>query len=137
MGVPINIAILHRDAKYAQSLLDILGTCEEGHEVRVYHSPRKALAEFRVKAPDVLVMEVGNSTIDGIDMCAILRSEPGLMELPIVLVSGSAQLEDITLYFKGVDIITKPVDGNKLLSKIRLYHSLKQLKTTLHELMRS
>ena len=136
-GGKLHIAILNCYVDYAQSLSNLLmsASAPDIIEVTLYHCPSSSLGEMVDNPPDVLVMEVDMPEIDGVSMCDVIRNTPKLQDLPIVLVSGDSRIGDLSLYFKGVDIVNKPVDEEKLLSKIKVYHSLRTMHNTLCKLL--
>jgi CheY-like chemotaxis protein len=54
-----------------------------------------ALHKVSEQIPDALILDVMMPNMDGIEVCRILRSEAKTANIPIIMLSGKAQEEDI------------------------------------------
>ncbi|WP_307753567.1 diguanylate cyclase domain-containing protein [Xanthomonas albilineans] len=95
---PINIRALHellRDACEVSMALD-------GH---------RALALCREQPPDLVLLDVMMSDLDGLQVCRRLKADPATADIPVVFVTGQNAPEDevAALEAGGADFITKPV----------------------------
>lgn len=73
-------------------LAKILG--ELGHDVRVAHDGRRALATVEAWTPDVALLDIGLPDIDGYELARRLAALPGLAELRTIAVTGYGQDSD-------------------------------------------
>ena len=70
-------------------------------------------------APDAIVLDVTLPGIDGFEVCRRLRQEPGLVHVPVVLLTAhpqdelSGDVSDIAAY------VTKPFDPEGLVATVR------------------
>lgn len=80
-----------------------------GMRVRCASSGEQALAEARARLPDVVLLDVRMSGIDGFATCAQLHERHG--DLPVVFMTGLGETEHVVRGFEvgGVDYVTKPV----------------------------
>ncbi len=90
----------------------------DGHSVLVVHDGRAALEAARERKPDLLVLDVMMPSVDGLDVCRILRAES---DVPIVLVTARTAENDVLL---GLDIgaddyITKPFSPREMAARVR------------------
>jgi two-component system, OmpR family, response regulator len=71
-------------------------------------------------SPDVVLLDVGLPDIDGFDILARMRQHPQLKYIPVIMLTGSAQREDVLRgLVGGADgYITKPFDREVLLTAI-------------------
>ena len=71
--------------------------------------------------PDVVLLDVGLTDINGFDVLARLRSHPQLKSIPVIMLTGKAQREDVMRGLAGGadGYITKPFDRDVLLTGIR------------------
>ena len=71
--------------------------------------------------PDVALLDVGLPDTNGFDVLARMRQHPQLKSIPVIMLTGQAQREDVMRgLVGGADgYITKPFDRDVLLSGIR------------------
>lgn len=120
-----------------------LGVIQEVVEDR-YHlmtakSGEEALALAMEHRPDVILLDIMMPGIDGIETCRRIRALPELVGSKVVMLSAKPYLPDrLESYAAGADdYLTKPVDEDELLAKLRVFMKLKsaeeidEIKTTL------
>ncbi|AWW43659.1 XRE family transcriptional regulator [Streptomyces sp. AS58] len=93
----------------------------EGHDVTVVHDGRAALEAVRSRTPDLLVLDVMMPRVGGLDVCRIIRSEPPLVDLPVLMLTARSAEDDLLL---GLDLgaddyMTKPFSPRELMARIR------------------
>ncbi|WP_406861426.1 response regulator transcription factor [Streptomyces sp. HUAS MG47] len=93
----------------------------EGHAVQVVADGRAALERARAVRPDLVVLDVMLPYVDGLDVCRILRTEPGTEDVPILLLTARTTEEDMLL---GLDLgaddyLTKPYSPRELTARVR------------------
>jgi len=71
--------------------------------------------------PDVALLDVGLPDTNGFDILARMRQHPQLKSIPVIMLTGSAQREDVIRGLAGGadGYITKPFDRDVLLTGIR------------------
>ena len=76
---------------------DALGAMLEawGYDVIVAHDGPAALAALQDTTPDIALLDIGMPAMDGYELAAHLRFQPGCEELPIVAITGSGGPEDL------------------------------------------
>ena len=94
----------------------------EGFIVTAVGDGQAALDEIRKEPPDIAVLDFKMPKMSGFEVCAALREDPLLENLPVVILSASgtrdSKVEGLTL--GADDFITKPVDIRELLARIRM-----------------
>ncbi|MFK3982850.1 response regulator transcription factor [Micromonospora sp. NPDC050397] len=90
----------------------------EGHSVVVVGDGRAALDEVRRQPPELLVLDVMMPTVDGLDVCRILRRES---DLPVLMLTARSTEDDLLL---GLDLgaddyMTKPYSPRELVARVR------------------
>jgi CheY-like chemotaxis protein len=76
---------------------DTLGTLLRawGYEVTVAHDGPAALAALQDALPDIALLDIGMPAMDGYELAAHLRFQPGCADLPIVAITGSGGAEAV------------------------------------------
>jgi signal transduction histidine kinase/ligand-binding sensor domain-containing protein/DNA-binding response OmpR family regulator len=71
--------------------------------------------------PDLIISDIMMPEKNGIDVCGVLKENPGTTHIPVILLSAKDSTESITSGFgKGADdYITKPFESKILKSRIR------------------
>jgi putative two-component system response regulator len=82
---------------------------------------RDAIKAAVDEAPDLLLLDVGLPTINGLDVCRRLRADPRAVALPIILVTGQTASRDVVsgLDAGADDFIRKPYDEAELMARVR------------------
>ncbi len=93
----------------------------EGFEVSAAANGLRLIASLQLKRPDIILMDVNMSWIDGFELCKAVKKNPHFREIPVVFVSGRGEPEDRRkgLEAGAADYFVKPLDLNQLLTRIR------------------
>jgi len=89
-------------------------------EVKTSSSSKDALLEIIDERPDLVILDLMMPGLDGLDMCRLLRQEPGLKDLKIVIFSGKTYEHDQqrAMSFGADGYITKPLIDENFVKKI-------------------
>ena len=119
------ILIVDDDASYRKLMVGLLRT--QGFEVFAASDGEDALVEFAHHKPDLVLMDVDMPRLNGFEVCRRLKQHPETRLTPVVLVTGMAATEDRIrgLEAGADDFLSKPVDRNELLARVRSLLSLK------------
>lgn len=100
---------------------------KEEYQVRIALNGEKAIKLIKEDAPDIILMDVMMPVMDGYQTCRILKSEEKLKDIPVIFLTAKSEAEDenIGLNLGAVDYITKPVNPQIFLSRIRAQLSTK------------
>lgn len=81
----------------------------------------KALAAVRRERPDLIVLDLMLPEIDGLEVCKILRRDPGTAAIPIVMLTAKAAEMDrvLGLELGADDYVTKPYSPRELVLRIK------------------
>jgi two-component system response regulator MtrA len=93
----------------------------EGYRPVAASDAPTALEALRQQTPDVMIVDVMLPGASGLDLCRKVRTELGLADLPIVIVSAKSQLADVQAGIAaGATVyLTKPVTKAELLGAVR------------------
>jgi signal transduction histidine kinase/CheY-like chemotaxis protein len=90
---------------------------EVGYQIKEAVNGKEALKSIRQENPDLVVLDVMMPEMNGFDVAAILKNDPGTQDIPIIIVSI---VDDQQRFNRlGIDrYLTKPIDIGLLLKEI-------------------
>jgi len=106
---------------------------EQGFVVRASTNGKQALQMVARKAPDLILLDVKMPGLDGFEVCRRLKANPNTVETPVLFVSayGATDTQAQGFAAGGVDYISKPIQREELLARVRthlgLYHTRREL----------
>jgi DNA-binding NarL/FixJ family response regulator len=73
--------------------------------------------------PDIVLLDAVMPGMDGFETCRRLKRDTGLVNVPIIFMTGLAETEHIVrgLEAGGVDYVTKPIAIEEMLARIRVH----------------
>lgn len=92
-----------------------------GFDVISAEDGEEALTKARNFSPDLVVLDVMLPSVDGLEVCKILRRDPATSELPIVMLTAKAGEIDrvLGLELGADDYVTKPFSPRELVLRIK------------------
>ena len=115
--------------------LNILSVILEGAGYEVLQFPRAALAlnAAGIEPPDLFMLDIMMPEMNGFELCAKLKSMPGLSEIPVLFLSALSDVEDKVKAFTvgGVDYITKPFQEKEVLARVHTHLVIRQMHAEL------
>ncbi|MCA9921384.1 MAG: response regulator [Anaerolineales bacterium] len=114
-----SIMIVDDDIEIRQLLCTMLRMI--GYEICEASDGLDALAKIENCIPDAMVLDVMMPNMDGITLCKALRKATETAVLPIIMLSGKAQQEDIEAGLKaGANrYLAKPMSMNDLVQNLQ------------------
>lgn len=108
------------DSRTQVELLKYLLELQE-YQVFVASNGQEALEFARKQPPSLVISDVVMPVMDGYEMCALIKSDPVLGYIPVILLTQLAEPEDIVrgLHAHADYYLTKPYKPEYLLSKVR------------------
>jgi DNA-binding response OmpR family regulator len=93
----------------------------EGYKVQVFPSAEDALLALKQDNPDLIILDIMMSGMDGYDFCKHLRAGREHAGIPIIFLSAKSDEFDkvLGLELGGDDYITKPFSLKELLSRVK------------------
>lgn len=87
------------------------------------------LAVAREKLPDLILLDIMMPKIDGLEVCRLLKNDPKLPFMPIIMVTAKADSKDIIagLEAGSDEYLTKPVDQGALVARVKSMLRVKDL----------
>ena len=116
-----------------QVLFDLLS--ETGYRVAIAKSGENALQRLQSYVPDLILLDVMMPGIDGFETCRRLKADPETQEIPVIFMTALADTVDKVkgLNLGAVDYITKPIQHEEVLARIRIHLQLQNLRKTLEQ----
>jgi two-component system cell cycle response regulator len=126
------VLIVDDRASSAERLADAL---DSHHTVHVEADAHEALFRAAEDNVDLIIVSLGLANFDGLRLCSQIRSLERTRNLPILAI---AELEDRQRVLRGLelgvnDYLTRPVDRNELLARVRTQLRQKRYADSLRE----
>jgi len=94
----------------------------EGYDVKSTLNGAELL-NMDTDLPDVLLLDIWMSGIDGRDICRQLKQKPVTSGMPVILISASKDIERSALEAGADGFLAKPFEMTDLLDKVATYIS--------------
>jgi len=93
----------------------------EGYDVQVVANGLRLISSLQVDRPDLVLLDVVMSWMDGFELCRAIKKNPDFQDIPIIFVSARGAPEDLEEgYACGcADYLVKPLDMNLLRERIQ------------------
>jgi two-component system phosphate regulon response regulator PhoB len=92
-----------------------------GYDVLTAADGEEALKKARSSSPDLIILDLMLPEVEGVDVCKILRREPGTSAIPIVMLTAKASETDrvLGLELGADDYVTKPFSPRELVLRVK------------------
>ncbi|MBD2164553.1 hybrid sensor histidine kinase/response regulator [Calothrix sp. FACHB-156] len=116
-----------------QVLFDILS--EIGYRVAIAKSGEAALQRLQSYHPDLILLDVMMPGIDGFETCQRLKYQPETRDIPVIFMTALSDTVDKVkgLSLGAVDYITKPIQHEEALARIRVHLQLHNSQQVLEQ----
>jgi len=116
------VMIVDDDDEIRDLLAEMLADC--GFLVSTARHGKEALELLRTKPqPNIVLLDLMMPVMDGWQVRAEMLADPSLAAIPVIIVSGAADLEDGGEILKASCVLTKPVKFPVLLESVRAHAS--------------
>ncbi len=112
---------------------------EEGYKVRSVVSGQMALTATRAAPPDLILLDISMPGMDGYQVCAMLKEDAALADIPIIFISALDGTQGKVKAFEagGVDYVTKPFHIEEVLARVETHLALRNLQRDLQREIRA
>ena len=116
--MPGNILVVDDDPKVLEILEKTLKN--KGHDVEVARDAEEALGHYKVRIPDMVILDIVLPDMDGRDLLKIMRSVPGVNDVPALFVSADSDPETRVnaLHCGADDFLVKPFSLSEFNAKV-------------------
>ena len=103
------------------------------YEVETSEDGISAIQAAKIRPPDVVLLDVNMSSMDGFEVCQQLRANSITAEIPVIFISASNEPFDKVKAFKegGNDYITKPFNIDEVIVRVENQLQICRLKAEL------
>ncbi len=94
-----------------------------GFGIRIARSGESALKRVHYDPPDLILLDILMPGIDGFETCRQLQENEATKDIPIIFMTSLTSVEDKVRGFEAgaVDYVTKPLDQNEVLARVRTH----------------
>jgi CheY-like chemotaxis protein len=122
MSDPSKILLVDDDPVFVEATKTVL---ETRYKVAVAYDGDSGLAAARKEKPDLILLDIIMPTKDGFHVCKLIKEDPGLAAIPVVVLTSFSQQRGQTgiPVSAGMDLeaegyISKPVSPEALLKQV-------------------
>ncbi len=114
-----------------QVLFDVLS--EIGYRVAIAKTGEAALQRLQSYHPDIILLDVMMPGIDGFETCQRLKANLATRDIPVIFMTALSDTVDKVkgLSMGAVDYITKPIQHEEALARIRIHLQLRDSQKAL------
>ncbi len=94
---------------------------DEGYQVQVAFSGREGLEKINRETPHLVLLDLMMPRMDGHEVLRIIKSDPEANHIPVIILTAKNDSKDeaLALEMGAVDYLTKPIDIENTLERIR------------------
>ncbi len=106
----------------------------EGFSVTEAANGLRLISTLHVDRPDVILLDVMMSWIDGFELCRAIKQNEEFRDIPVVFVSARKSVEDVDRGIEAgaADYFTKPLDVEKLAARLYELVRAPEASPTMH-----
>ncbi len=105
----------------------------DGFQVFIATTGEKAIQRAENIQPDIILLDVMMPGLDGFETCTRLKKIDSIKDVPILFMTGLSAIESKVKGFQAgaVDYVTKPIEIDEVLSRIKTHLALRDAKKLL------
>ena len=129
-----NIMIVDDNPANLMLLVEMLA--RRGYRTQTMVSGKQALRALqaaRAAAPDLILLDITMSEMNGYEVCEILKADTALKDIPVIFISALSQTSDKLQAFRagGVDYVTKPFQFEEVYARVETHLRICSLQSQL------
>ncbi len=103
---------------------------ESGFKIIVARNGEMGLKRARLVKPDIILLDIIMPGISGFETCSRLKADKNTVDIPVIFMTALDNTEDKVKGFElgGVDYITKPVQVEEVLARLKTHLTIHKLK---------
>lgn len=124
--------LIVEDEQHINRLIELVLISGGYYKIRKAYDGKDALELINQDKPDLILMDVMIPEIDGLTLCKMIKNNPALNSIQVIMLTAKKLEEDILNGFEcgAIDYVTKPFSNKILLARINahLENTNKQVK---------
>ncbi|MDJ0687938.1 MAG: response regulator [Xenococcaceae cyanobacterium MO_188.B32] len=106
---------------------------ESGLNILVSQDGESSLKRAKYAQPGIILLDILMPGIDGYETCRRLKKEPATKDIPVIFMTALSSTDDKVKGFEvgAVDYVTKPIQPEEVLARIKLHLQLRFMTQTL------
>jgi DNA-binding response OmpR family regulator len=106
---------------------------EQGYTVRALRKGEMVLQSAVQSKPDIILLDIMMPDLDGYEVCRRLKEDERTKDIPVIFISAlNAAIDKVKAFSAGgVDYITKPVQKEEVLARLKNHLDLNRLRRQL------
>jgi len=130
-SAPEEILVVDDTPASLRLLIELL--TQHGYRVRPASNGALALKSVAAKTPDLILLDVSMPGMDGYEVCRRLKADEKSSRIPVIFISAFGDTRQKITGFEagGIDYITKPVEAEEVLARVRTHLRLRQAEEAL------
>ena len=106
-----------------------------GHEVLVATNGQSAIDTAQYAQPDLILLDVMMSGMDGYEACAQLKRNTATAHIPVIFMTALTETDEKVRAFElgAVDYVTKPFEEAELLARVQTHLTVNRLRLDLEK----
>ncbi len=106
-----------------------------GYQLMVAEDGEEALAQTTQTQPDLILLDVMMPGLDGFETCRRFQARESTADVPVIFMTALNETADKVKAFTagGVDYITKPIEHEEALARVRTHLTLRRLRRELEQ----
>jgi DNA-binding response OmpR family regulator len=131
------IMIVDDEPEYIEFLKEILG--DFGFELLIASNGYKVFEILNESLPDIILLDVLMPEMDGFEICRRLKEDKRTRGIPVIFMTSLTEAVDkVTgLELGGADYITKPLQKDEVLARLKTHFVMRQLQLQLKQTRQS
>jgi signal transduction histidine kinase len=108
---------------------------DSGFQVLIAEDGEDAIEQMEYVLPDLILLDVIMPGMDGFETCRRLKTKAITQDIPIIFMTALSETVDKVkgLSLGAVDYITKPLQHEEVLARVKIHLSLRNLTKTLQD----
>lgn len=122
--------LVAEDGEINIRLIEKIFSKNTDYEVRIARDGQEAVDMLKEFVPDLILLDIMMPKMDGYEVADFVQNEESLSDVPIIFTTALADESFKMKAFEigGIDYVTKPINKNELLARVRAQVKMKKMQ---------